>query len=604
MGLNNFTGNSGGNANGGMPPFQMVPAGNPGGGNQTDVTDMLINYNDKFKTGAEAMFRESVIEQTLAVLIGKNKPNALLIGAAGTGKTKIVEDIACKLANDDSIIPDKLKGYTVWELPLSNIVAGSGIVGEVEEKIQAVIEFAENPKNKVILFIDEIHQLADYHGSSYSKIAQILKPALSRGRIRTIGATTTQEAGDLTDDPAFNRRFSRLIVDELTKEQTLEVLKNAVPGFLMHYKNKVAIDQNTLETVCQLADEYRPAGSHRPDNAITLLDRAAGDSIVNRKIMEKNAAGDAALLAAIKSVPIIPVTERQIKTTAKRLATGNSKADTLDLEKMKASLSRIKGQDDAIEEMLHQLRRRDLRLFPDKKTPLTMLLIGPSGVGKTEITKTIADELTGVPPIILNMTEYHSPASINRIIGSPAGYVGSDSHNELPFDGLETNPYQVVLLDEFEKCDRSVQTLFMSAFDEGYIKTNKGKVIDFSKTIIIATSNATQTTIQKSIGFVQGDSKATVDIKALEGVFDPALLNRFEDRIAFQPISKDVYREILKDRYERQIAKIRDNKPRIKLVDEIPDEDLDKIIKDTYVEDFGARPAVRAVQEYIENQLL
>lgn len=604
-GTNNANGNGGNGSNGGYGnPFNMS---NPYGGDSdpTDdmLADMLIDYNALFQNAGPTMYRDAIVRQTLSVLIGKNKPNALLIGPAGVGKTKIVEDIAWRLASNDPLIPDTLKGFHVYELPLSNIVAGSSMLGQFEEKIRAVIDFAEDPDQKAIIFIDEIHQLVEGHGT-YSKIAQILKPALARGNMRVVGATTTQEAGDLADDPAFNRRFSRIIVDELTRDQTLDIMKQMRPAFFAHYGNKIAIDDKTLETVAIMADNYHTPGAHRPDTALTLLDRAIGDAIIARKAQELAAQGNPTVLGAIRAVPIIPITEKQIKTTALRLMTGNSKKESLDIDSLRDRLSTIQGQDNVVEKIVTMLRRDDMNLFPRTK-PLTVLFVGPSGVGKTEVTKIIAKEMTGKNPIVLNMTEFNSPASINRIIGSPAGYIGSDSHAELPFDCLESNPYQIILLDEFEKGDRSVQRLFMSAFDEGYIKTNKGKTIDFSKSIIIATTNASHKDTTAKMGFMnETQASAASVVTDLSKWFDTELLNRFSSIMTFNEISKDIYRNIIVAKYHAELERIRVDHPKINLPDDIPEDDLDAMVETTYIPAFGARPAGKSVQEYIETHAL
>jgi len=603
MGLSNFTG---GNANnvppgmGGGMASQQAPA-HAG----VDIEDYVIDYNKRFKMADTTLFRDEVIQQTLSVLIGKNKPNALLIGSAGVGKTKIVEDIARRLANDDPLIPDKIKDYTIYELPLSRLVSGSSYVGQVEEKTNAVVDFMSDPKNKAILFIDEIHMLVG-DSQTYDKIAQILKPALARGHMRVIGATTLQESSDLANDPAFNRRFSRLIVDELSREQTIEILRNAKSGFFKHYNNKITIDDTTLGAVCILADEYKTSGSHRPDNAITLLDRTIGDAIIARKIMEIKAVNNPTMLQTIKSVPLIPITERQIKVTALRLMTGNNKKDDFDADSLTENLSVIKGQDDTTKRLVDILKRNELSLYPKTK-PLTMLFAGSSGVGKTEIARIIARELTGAEPITLNMTEFNSSASINRLIGSPAGYIGSDSHAELPFDCLETNPYQIILLDEFEKCDKSVQRLFMSAFNDGYIKTNKNKIIDFSRSIIIVTTNAAHKEAKaNTLGFVTQDNQTTHqdDIAELSKWFDVELLNRLGSKFMFHDLDKDIYREIMINKYQKEITRIRLERRGVVLHDTIPDADLDELIKETYVTSFGARPAELAVQKYIEDQVI
>lgn len=601
MGMNNFTGNT--NASGPTGP-QLPIAVAPPAPKADDASEILINYNEKFKSAGPTLFRDEIVQQALGILIGKNKPNALLVGPAGTGKTKITEDIAYRLANDDPIIPDKIKNYTVYELPLSLLVSGSGIVGVLEEKVHAICEFAEDPANKAILFIDEIHQLTNNGNQSYDKIAQILKPALARGAMKVIGATTNQEAKTLLDDPAFNRRFSRLIVDEFTREQTIEILKHIRSSFIQFHNNRIALDDTIMETTAQLADEYHQAGSHRPDSAITLLDRSIGAAIMERKVMEQKAANDPTLLAAIQSVPIIPITEKRIKTTAIQLMTGNSKPRQFDEQALKDALSPIKGQDEAIATIIKQIKRRDLGLTP-KNVPLTMLFAGVSGCGKTEVTKLLADYLTGVKPIILNMTEYTSSASIQRIIGAPPGYVGYTSNAELPFDTLETNPYQVILLDEFEKGDKSVQRLFMSAFDEGYIKTSKGTTIDFSRSIIIATTNAGHKERKASLGFNTPTENHTTTntVKTLSHWFDTELLNRFRVIQTFNELSKDTYKEILAEKYRNEVKRVKADHPRLTLLDEIPDDKLEELTNKTFVPAFGARPATNAAHAFMEEQI-
>lgn len=611
MGMNNFTGsNSGGNGSGsgtptgiGNPFAGMVP---PQSGDDVDPTELLINYNEKFAQAGTAMFRDALVEQTMAVLIGLNKPNALLVGSAGVGKTKIVEDIAYRIATNDPTVPDRLAGYTVWELPLSNLVSGSRYVGDLEKKTNAVIDFITDQSNKAILFIDEIHQLVN-GSQTYGQIAQMLKPAFARGDAKVIGATTLQESSMLMDDPAINRRFSRIIVDELTQEQTVSVLRAALPKYVSHYSNRISVDTQMLPTVVAIADQYASAGNHRPDTALTLFDRTCGDAIIARKMKEAECANDPQLLSALKQNPLVPITEKQLRATAMHLMTGNAVHETLDVDGLKAKLSRIKGQDDIIDAVVERLRRADSNLFP-RRRPLTLLFAGASGVGKTEVTKIIAEEMTGVAPITLNMAEYHSPASINRIIGSPAGYVGSDSHAELPFDVLESNPYQVILLDEFEKADRSVQRLFMSAFDEGVIKTSKGRDVDFSKAIIIATTNASHTTgATHALGFMANEKSGATDqsvVDTLSNWFDTELLNRFTKILTFHGLGRDIYREIIADIYRREMARIKRETRRVTMPDELDDDTLDEIVEETYVPKFGARPAARAVQDYIETNAI
>lgn len=622
MGLTDYTKNnnpndpnSQNNFGGGFPPIMGIPIPMGPNGKQVsndDIMSLFINYNEKFQNAQNVMFRDKIIEQLLSILIGKDKPNALLIGPAGTGKTAIVETIAKMLATDDPLIPTQLKGYTIWELPLANVVAGASLVGQLEENVKMVIAKMEDPNEKAILFIDEIHQILG-DSQTYTKIAQILKPALARGNMHVIGATTLQEANAMAKDPAFNRRFSRVLVNELTRPQTVEILKHAKPSFVQHYFNQVIIDDALLDMVATLADQYRPIGSHRPDNALTLLDRTVGEAVVNRQVkvtylqnQVKNDPSDvmsANMLQALQNNPQISITENQIKKTAIALATGNSKRDTIDMTLVKQEFARIKGQDDAVQTSIKMIARRESNLFPNTR-PVTMMFIGPSGVGKTEIAKIIAHELTGQKPIILNMTEYSDESTINRIIGTPAGYIGSDSNTELPFDELESNPYAVILLDEFEKAHTSVQRLFYTVFDEGNLTDNHGKVIDFSKAIIIATTNAGFQEIKHTMGFgATKKDKETASIEELSKFFDPALINRFTYKVQFNTISKDIYREIVANTYEKEAKRIKTDNMRIQIPDTLSDQDLDDLTEKTYHEAFGARPAFNAVKEFIEDMV-
>ena len=565
-----------------------------------DATSMLINYNERCKASQPAMFRDEVIAQTLSVLIGHNKPNPLLVGPAGVGKTRIVEEIARRIEAHDPTIPPQLLDHVVWELPLSNIVAGSGMVGDLEKKAKAIVEFTCDPANKCILFVDEVHQLSS-GSSTYAQIAQILKPAMARGDIRLIGATTLQEARDLTDDPALNRRFSRVIVDEFTPDQTAEVLRSTLGELSLHYEGRVIIGDGLVENVVSIADMYSSAGSHRPDNAITLMDRAMADAIVTRRRDIANATNPA-VVSQLESLPI-PLRVEQVRRTALRLMTGHAQREDVTADMLAESFAPIMGQDSVIKEVTSALVRDGFELFP-RRRPLSMLFVGPSGVGKTEVATIIGRQLTHGKPITLNMTEYHSPASINRIIGSPAGYVGSTSNAELPFDILDSNPYQVILLDEFEKADPSVQKLFMRALDEGTIQTARGKNVDFTKAIVIATTNATQTRGSKaSMGFTTA-SRSKADerrsmVTELSQWFDVELLNRFRHIIRFNRMSRELYANVVADMWAREMRRLHDEHRMEDVPEQMDAEVLKRIVEDTYVDKFGMRPAEKAVHDAI-----
>ncbi len=551
-----------------------------------EVISRLINYNEKFRDSIPVLHRDSVIEQSIAVLIAMIKANALLVGPAGGGKTAVVEELARRIANH--LIPE-LEGFTIYELPLSSLLAGSGLLGQLENKICGVIDFCSDPEQKAILFIDEIHQLVCDKDSSYSKIAQQLKPALSRGGFKMIGATTLQESQRFMEDPAFNRRFTRIIVDELSREQTLDILRSLKEPLLTHYHKDVDISDDILNDIARIADNYHKPGSHRPDSAITLFDRALASIVIKSR--------DSSSCVLDKE---------HVIDTARRIASGNSTGNDFNEEDLTTALSPVRGQEHIIREIKKLLHFRQSDLFNDSR-PVTIMFVGSSGVGKSHTARLLSKYLTGSSPICLNMTEFNSSSSINRIIGSAVGYAGSDSSAEFPFDILESNPYQVILLDEFEKADKSVQRLFMSVFDEGVMKNAKGKEIDFSKSVIIATTNAEHNSVAREIGFnvrnINDGKTKEQEIADLSKWFDIELLNRFSRILTFNILNENDFTEIVSDIYSNEKRRIEAEHPSYHLEDRIPDSVMDDLVHRHFSMHLGARHASQAVQEYIILQL-
>lgn len=615
--------NNGNSSNQGTP-ISVAVAGSTQTTQQSDnkTPEILINYNDLAKNGkfSQALFRDAQIMQTISVLTTKKKPNVLLVGEAGVGKTQIVEEIARRLAEKDPIVRGMLKNSKIYELPLGQIVNGASYVGQLEERLYEVIEFASDPKNKVILFIDEIHQImqSDHTESSYNKISQILKPAMSRGGLRIIGATTSQEATSLMNDPAFSRRWSRVQVPELTVDETVEIVQHIRDDFQNHHG--VILPDALIEPLVQIADEYKQYGSHRPDTAITLLDKAMSDARVKRLELEEQAKTNQALQFVIQAQPRPVLNEDQLKKSALALLIGDENIFAQNHTTLEQSLQEnIIGQDDAKKAVLDAVKRLGLRLSKRTK-PVSFLFAGPSGTGKTEIAKHIAKSVFGSKDrmIYINMSEYSNTASLNRIIGSPAGYVGSTSKRELPFDTLENNPYQLVLLDEFEKADRDVQRFFMQALDEGIVKTNRNTTIDFTRTIIIATTNAGVVEMSKRrLGFGTMDENnipkwsSSEIISMLQASFDTELLNRFEKIIPFTSIGKEDYTKILAVKYNQLIKEAIQNRRDLQFtpshvdIDQALNFDVLKELADkSYTPQFNGRPAERTMREYIENTIL
>lgn len=609
MGLSNFTPTDiggGSNSGSGGPSIPLSSLLNPTLTGGSDINDMLINYNETYKSTTPALFRDEIVTQTMSIISSSRKPNALLVGPAGVGKTAIVEEIARRIANKEASVPPQLANTTIYELPIATLVAGAGVVGDLENRITEIIKFAQDANNDALLFIDEIHLIADSNNTTYAKIAQILKPAMARGYIRVIAATTMGEAKKLDDDPAFKRRFSSVIVDELTREQTREILDIVLPGMLTHYQNKVTVTPDVLDEIVMTADRLMSTG-HRPDTAITLLDRALSHSVISHHaaIQEALASGNTTSAQMLQQITHIPLTAKRLNTIAMLLVTGQSQPPHLDVTALQTELSRLRGQEEVLPRIVDALRRRELNIFPSTR-PTSWLFAGASGVGKSETATIISSMVTGQKPIILNMAEYHDSASINRIIGSPTGYVGSDSAKERPFDTLASNPYRVIVLDEFEKADMSVQRLFLSALDTGEIQMANGPAVDLSRCIVIATTNAGRQKLSGSqMGF--GDHKHSVSkqslTKELQKSFDAELLGRFDDLIAFMPLGADDYAQILRDEYDRQVKRICAERPDLSF-DAIDDDTIARLVDETWLVDQGARPAIRAIRALIEDMLL
>ena len=553
-------------------------------GHDTLIEKLLTDLSKE--QHSPTLYRDSIIGQLMAVLISESIPNALLVGVAGCGKTRIVEELACRIAAKDASVPAQLYGYKVYSLSISEMMAGVSLAGDLEKRVVRLINFLSEEDHKAILFLDEVHML--FNDKIYKQIVQMLKPALGRGQIRMIAAATTQEVKTIDADPAFNRRFTRIPVDELSKEQTKTILMAYKEKISKHYGMELDVDEKLADIMIDIADESCSAGAHRPGNALTLFDRSVALAVVNGQ------------------KGVVRLDTDHIEVTARRMTSGNSEVRKFDERIFRSGLARIKGQDDILNNLVKVIKLHDMHIRPRRK-PLTFLFAGASGVGKTEVAKIIAGTYICEKPIILNMAEYHSSASINRMIGAPAGYVGFDRNSELPFDALDTNPYQVILLDEFEKCDRAVQRLFMSVFDEGVMMTSFGKAIDFSKAIIIATTNA-GCTESKSLGFGIGGENRKFSISGLSCYFDVELLNRFSHIYTFHDISKDIYREIVVSTYEREISSLRTRGTDIIAGDvfdeQLKEDDLSSLVDNSYEPKLGARPALTSVTEFIDNKLL
>lgn len=473
----------------------------------------------------EVVGRDTEIRSMLEVLYKIKKNNPLLIGKAGVGKTAVVEGLALKIVQGD--VPDFFKNIEIVEINMGMIISGTTYRGDFEKRLERIIEEVKQREN-LIIFIDEIHTVLGAGETTDSSLdaANILKPALARGELRCIGATTIDEYQKyFQKDPAFERRFYTIMVNELSPEATLEILKRLKKKMIDHYK--IDIKEENLNLIINLAKEEIKTRVF-PDKAIDILEKSFSRCALDGKkevddITIKNIIGE---FVGIKF-----------------LETEEDKGRHL-LEMEKFLKERIFGQDEAIEKIANIIRmtKNKLDLKPEQPDGV-FFFVGSTGVGKTYLAKLIAEFLFGTQDklITLNMAEFTEPHSVSKLIGSPPGYIGYDSPSFFSVKILE-NPSSVLLLDEIEKAHPEVLKIFLQIFDEGKITDTKGKSIFFSNVTIIMTSNAI-TSNPTSFGFGAND-KIKTDVK-LADIFPPEFVNRIDEVIMFNPITKDVAKNIL-----------------------------------------------------------
>lgn len=569
---------------------------------KNDMPDILIDYQKLAKEQKihRVSFRNHIINKLLTILTTKNHPNALLVGEAGTGKTAIVEDLAVRLYEKEPIATAMLGDQTrIYELPLSNLVAGSSMVGALEAKLQQVTDFISDEKNHAILYLDEIHQLTT--NQSLKSVAEILKPALARGDMHVIGSTTTQELKFWQRNPALTRRFTNLIIPELSNDETIEILKKVLPQ-LQTKQNPVQFDNKYFKDIVNVGNRYaRTLATHRPDSAITILDQSL--SLARLQALQLSQ-------QAMKAKPIVNL--NVIEQAGRQLINNNDdQISTQTVENLKTQLDEnIVGQNEAKQVILDAIKSITIDLIPQNK-PHSFLFAGLSGTGKTEVAKQTAKVLFGSMKsfIYLNMTEYASNASLTRLIGSSRGYIGSDSAQPLPLDGLKSNPFQIVLLDEFEKAAPDVQRIFMQALDEGEIQYNDGSTVDFSHAIVIATTNAGTNKLDTPvIGFDPASNISHSELsKVLTESFPPELLNRFEYVVSFDRITKEEYQKVLTIKYRQLRDIIMTHRPEYKIIPETVDTNtnfIKELADQTYDEMKNARPAERTIRHFLEDAFI
>ncbi|MGN0787757.1 MAG: ATP-dependent Clp protease ATP-binding subunit [Candidatus Onthoplasma sp.] len=589
--------------------------------------------------------RDAEIERMIEILCRKTKNNPVLIGEAGVGKTAIVEGLARKIVEGD--VPDLLKNKIIYSLDIGGLMAGTKYRGSMEEKLKSAIETITSNKN-IIVFIDEIHTLAQA-GSEKGETnpADMLKPYLARGEMQTIGATTTDEYRRYIEkDKALERRFQPITVDPPTVEQTIEILK----GLRNSYENfhKVKISDEAIKSAATLSDRYIQDRS-LPDKAIDLIDEASSRAKVkansdspeiaklksqleNLEKEKSKAVADEDFEKAGKLRDKISSTKQEIErqkslpatqtdniytVTEHDIAEVISKWTNIPLTKLtegeaerllnleKVLTERVKGQDEAVEKVAKAIRRSRIGIRDPKRPIGSFLFLGPTGVGKTELSKALAEALFDDENKIirLDMSEFMEAHSVSKLIGSPPGYVGFDDGGQLT-EQVRRKPYSVVLFDEIEKAHPEVFNMLLQILDDGRLTDSHGRVVSFKNTIIILTSNIGSDKLTKNnvdLGFNDSkkDDKSAIALDELKKYFKPELINRIDNIVVFNKLSTTVLKEIAKKMLGDLNKQLKQNGVELKFTANT----LNYLVKNGTNEDFGARPLKRLITSKIEDEL-
>lgn len=509
--------------------------------------EMSKDLSDNFVVG-----REKEIDLITETLLRKNKNNPLLIGDAGVGKSAIVEELARRIKKGD--VPNALKNKKIISIEMSSLVAGTKYRGEFEEKLNKIIKEVEN-NPEIILFIDEIHTLSNAGGAEGAiNASDILKPYLARGKIKVIGATTTNEYNKfIAKDKALSRRFDLIKINEPSIDETINILSKIKPSFEHHYNIKIS--EENIRQIVDLTNKYI-LDRFNPDKSIDLLDSVCAmkevkspkekniiilknklsNIIEAKEKMVKNNNFEEALNYRKQEIELNEKIEKE-KNSSNRITNNDIKEVMLrksnipnmknNWKDLKAHLNNeIVGQEEAINEIIASLKSKESDL------PVSILLTGSTGVGKTKTVKEIATYLK-MPLVRLDLSEYNEPVSINRLIGSSVGYVGYDDENI--FDRIRMYPNSIVLLDELEKANSNVINLFLQVLDEGFITNAKGEKIDFKNTYIFMTSNAE---INNKIGFMKGKSN-------YQNSFSKEFLGRITCIVNYKNVTEDMVKKYL-----------------------------------------------------------
>lgn len=539
---------------------------------ELDTIEDLLNLNEYALKNSDVVYeREEELNQLIDVLLRKQKPNAILIGEPGVGKTALVYELARRIATND--IVDELKDKIIYELDLSCVVAGTKYRGEFEEKLKKIIHKVKEDK-RAILFIDEIHNLIGAGGAEGAiDASNILKPYLSRKDIQLIGATTYDEYLKIFEkEKALNRRFQPLMIYEPSKEKTGVILNNIKDLYSTYHAIEIK-----EELITKLIDYCANYVFDRcfPDKAIDVLDFAC----VRAKKLKKSCLEEEDVIKVIESLYHVKISK-----------------DDKGKQLIEALKNEVLGQEEAINKIGEQISCIEKGLIEESRPLGVYLFVGPTGVGKTEIAKQIAKTYFGSSDKLckLDMAEYMGKESVNKLIGSPPGYVGYNEPSEL-VTFMRKNPYSVILLDEVEKAHREVLDIFLNVFDEGYFYDATKKKIDFKNSIIILTSNlgyGEEVYNKKSIGFLSSNLVNDEIDKAIAKHFRPEFLNRLDEVIKFNRLDKDVCLKLAKKYYNEYQVKLG-------LEAALLDDEYLSLVGDSQIEKYGARGIKRSVRKKV-----